>query len=323
MLQALLIIATFIAVALVSGNNLSACVGSAIGSKTLSPRTGILLGASGVLLGLLIQGSSMITSVHMLFPSPTPQLQLEVLLAAILVFVVADIIRAPISLSMSLVGLLAGLSFVRKALIAGPFMVEVVILWFVAPLVAIGLSFQLIRAINKRLPDDVWRRVQIYKFALIVLTFSTSYVLGANTIGMIVATGGFNLLTMLAAVGAIFVGSFYFSRGEIKRVSQELFLMRYPDAAVALFSSTFLVEMATIFNIPLSNTQAMSAALFIQNKIHLSKTVRNNSSRLDNCAIAQFRSRTNNIVRRHFRARVHEILIMRTPNTIFRRCEES
>lgn len=261
LLQALLIIATFVAVALVSGNNLSSCVGPAIGSKTLSQRTGILLGAAGFLLGLLIQGSSMITSVHMLLPNPTSQLQLEVLLVAILVFVVADIIRAPISLSMSLVGLLAGLSFARKTLIAGPF-VEVVILWFVAPVVAIGLSSYLIRAINKRLPDDVWRRVQIYKFVLIVLAFSTSYVLGANTIGMIVATGGFNLLTILTAVGAIFVGSLYFSRGEIKRVSQELFLMRYPNATVTLLTSTFLVEIATIFKIPLSNTQTMSAALF-------------------------------------------------------------
>jgi len=97
---------------------------------------------------------------------------------------------------------------------------------------------------------------------LVVLAFSTSYVLGANTIGMIVATGGFNLLTILTSVGAIFVGSFFFSRGEIKRVSQELFLMRYPNAAVALFSSTFLVELATIFNIPLPTTQTMSSALF-------------------------------------------------------------
>jgi PiT family inorganic phosphate transporter len=260
-LQALLIIATFIAVALVAGNNLSACFGPAIGSKTLSQRTGILLGATGFLLGLLIQGSSMITSVNMLLPSSTSQLQLEVLLAAILVFVVADIIRAPISLSMSLVGLLAGLSFARKTLIAGPFL-EVVILWCVAPMVAIGLAFNLLRAINKRMPNDVWKRVQTYKLVLIVLAFSTSYVLGANTIGMIVATGGFNPLTILTAAGAIFVGSFFLSRGEIKRVSQELFLMRYPNATVTLLTSTFLVEMATIFKIPLSNTQIMSAALF-------------------------------------------------------------
>jgi PiT family inorganic phosphate transporter len=38
--------------------------------------------------------------------------------------------------------------------------------------------------------------------------------------------------------------------------------MRYPNATVALLTSTFLVEIATIFKIPLSNTQTMSAALF-------------------------------------------------------------
>ena len=97
---------------------------------------------------------------------------------------------------------------------------------------------------------------------LIVLAFSTSYVLGANTIGLIVATGGFDLTTVVVAIVAIFIGAFYLSAGEIRRVSQELFLMRYPNAMTTLLTSTVLVEAATIFNIPLSNTQALSAAVF-------------------------------------------------------------
>ena len=58
--------------------------------------------------------------------------------------------------------------------------------------------------------------------------------LGANTLGLIVATGGFSLITVLAAVVAIFIGTFYLSAGEIRRVSQELFLMRYPNATATL-----------------------------------------------------------------------------------------
>ncbi len=140
-------------------------------------------------------------------------------------------------------------------------MAEVVAMWVAAPLIAIVFAFYLIRAINRRTPKNVWRRLQTYKILLIILAFSTSYVLGANTIGLIVATGGFDLTTVVLAIVAIFIGAFYLSAGEIRRVSQELFLMRYPNAMTTLLTSTVLVEAATIFNIPLSNTQALSAAV--------------------------------------------------------------
>jgi phosphate/sulfate permease len=111
-------------------------------------------------------------------------------------------------------------------------------------------------------PTNFWRRLQAYKILLIVLSFTTAYVTGANTLGMIVATGEFTTVTVLAAVAAIFVGSFFLAEGAIKRVSQEFFLMRYANATTALITSTVLVEIATFFNIPLSITQTTSAAVF-------------------------------------------------------------
>jgi PiT family inorganic phosphate transporter len=261
-LSIVLLVLTFIAVMLVSGNNLSACVGPAVGSRIISKRFGMLLGAAGFSIGLLAQGIGMTKTVSMLLPSAASQFRAEALLVAILIFVIADLIRVPMSVSMSLVGLLAGLSLAEGALRNGVYVAEVVIMWVAAPLIAIFLSFYLIRIINRSRPSNVWRRLQIYKFFLIVLAFSTSYVLGANTIGLIVATGGFNITTIIAAVVAIFIGAFYLSAGEIRRVSQELFLMTYPNAMATLMTSTILVEAATILNIPLSNTQALSAAVF-------------------------------------------------------------
>jgi len=222
----------------------------------------MLLGATGFSLGLVIQGIGMTKTVNMLLPSGTLQFQAEALLVAIIIFVFADLIRAPVSLSMSLVGLFAGLSLANGALKGGMYVAEVVAMWIAAPLIAIAFSFYLIRAINRVPPKNIWRRLQTYKILLIVLAFSTSYVLGANTIGLIVATGGFDLATVLAAIVAIFIGTFFLSAGEIRRVSQELFLMRYPNAMSTLLTSAVLVEAATIFNIPLSNTQALSSAVF-------------------------------------------------------------
>ena len=247
---------------LVAGNNLSACVGPAIGARILNRKTGALLGAVGFSVGLLLQGSGMVRSVGILLPAATATLQAEALIVAIIIFVIADLIRVPMSVSMSLVGLLAGLTIAHDSASSLPFVGEVALMWFVAPLAAAFIGFCLIRAINGSEPQNIWRRIRTYKILLLVLSFSASYVLGANTLSLIVATAGYNLATVAAAVAAIFVGSFFLSAGAIRRISQEFYLMRYSNATATLVTSTVLVELATFFNIPLSNTQTTAAAVF-------------------------------------------------------------
>ena len=260
--SAALVALTFAAVMLVSGNNLSACVGPAIGSRIISKRFGIFLGAAGFSAGLLLQGSSMTKSFGILLPSATNELRAMALLVSIIIFIIADVVRVPMSLSMSLVGLLAGLSIAGKASAIGFYAAEVASLWIVAPLISIALGVYFIRFLRRSRPNNFWRRIQVYKVLLIVLSFSTAYVLGANTLGLVVATSGFDLVTIATAVVAIFVGSFYLSGGAIRRISQEFYLMRYADALATLVTSTLLVEAATIFNIPLSNTQTTASAVF-------------------------------------------------------------
>jgi len=255
-------ILTFITIMLVSGNNLSVCTGPAIGSRILSKNFGILLGAVGFTIGLITQGSVMEKSVNILLPNLTAVIQSEALLVTILIFVIADFIRVPLSYTMSLTGLLAGLSIAGGTSTNQGFLIQTIVMWAVAPLVTVIFVFFVLKIFHSNFTQDVWRRLKIYKIMIIILSFSTSYVLGANTLGLIVATGGINIITLISAVIAIFLGSFYLSSGEIKRVSQELFLMRYPNTTVTLFSSTVLVEIATIFRIPLSNTQTLSAAVF-------------------------------------------------------------
>jgi PiT family inorganic phosphate transporter len=257
-----LVVLVFLAVMLVAGNNMSACVGPAIGSRIVTKRFGILLSTAGFSAGLLVQGSSMTQSIGTLLPNASPELRAEALLVAIIVFVIAYKLRVPMSLSMALVGLLAGLSIAQDSPANSIFVGEVALTWVLVPLIAFGLAFGLIRWLNKSWPKNLWNRLQSYKLLLMVASFTTAYVTGANTLGMIVATGGFDLASVLAAIAAIFVGSFFLSEGAIKRVSQEFFLMRYANAAVTLVTSTVLVESATFFNIPLSITQTTSTAVF-------------------------------------------------------------
>jgi PiT family inorganic phosphate transporter len=258
----LLVALVFVAVMLVAGNNLSACVGPAVGARILSKRTGALLGAAGFSAGLLIQGSGMSNSVATLLPNATVEFQVTALLVAIAIFAIAHLARVPMSLSMSLVGLLAGIAISNGATSGLPYISQVALMWFVAPAVAVLLSFFLLRMINRRQVKDIWRRIRFYKVLLIVLSFTTAFGLGANTLGLIVATAGFNWANVAAAVAAVFVGTLFLGEGAIRRMSQEFYLMRYSNAAVTLAASTILVEVAAFLNIPLSNTQTTAAAVF-------------------------------------------------------------
>jgi phosphate/sulfate permease len=262
LLSVALVVLVFLAVMLVAGNNLSACIGPAVGSRIVTKRFGVFLGTIGFSAGLLIQGSAMINSVTTLLPDATSILRAEAMLVSVVVFIFAYKFRAPMSLSMSLVGLLAGLSIAGKSLTNGLFVGEVVLTWVIVPFISFALAFYLIRFLNRGWPANFWRRLQEYKILLIVLSLSSAYVTGANTLGLIVAVGGFNFYTLIAAIAAIFVGSFFLSEGATRRVTQEFFLMRYANATATLMTSTFLLEVATLFNIPLSITQATSTAVF-------------------------------------------------------------
>ncbi len=261
-LEIILVVLVFLAVSLVAGNNLSACVGPAVGARIFSKRTGALLGAAGFAAGLLIQGSGMSNSVATLLPNATVEFQVTALLVAIVIFAIAHLARVPMSLSMSLVGLLAGIAISNGTTSGLPYISQVALMWFVAPAVAALLSFFLLRMINRRQVRDIWRRIRFYKVLLIVLSFTTAFGLGANTLGLIVATAGFNWANMVAAVAAVFVGALFLGEGAIRRMSQEFYLMRYSNAAVTLAASTILVEVAAFLNIPLSNTQTTAAAVF-------------------------------------------------------------
>jgi len=163
---------------------------------------------------------------------------------------------------MSLVGLLAGYSAAAGLTAMAPYVAEVVAMWFLAPVAAVAIAYGLLSYINSRKVTAIWKRVRVYKAVLIVLGFTSAYSLGANTMGLIVATGGFNLFNVGVAVAAVFVGSLFMGEGAIRRVSQEFYFMRYSNATVALAASTMLVWLAAVVNIPLSNTQTTVAAVF-------------------------------------------------------------
>ncbi|MDS0257229.1 inorganic phosphate transporter family protein [Thermoplasmatales archaeon AK] len=251
----------FILTALVAGNNLSAAVGTLVGSRTLSRFGGSLLGAIGFSAGLLVQGGRLHSTASSLLPSSHEIITLA-LLVALFIFILANLLRVPLSLIMALVGTSIGLSLRFGTHLDSGLVVLIALTWILAPVLSIILSYLLNRWMTRWKPPDVWSFARNLKILLLFISFFTAFTLGANTIGFISQVARINGVSTLLLVVAIFIGSFFLSGGIIRRVGSEMYMMRYTNAFVSLAVSSILVEGATFLGIPLSNTQTLTSSVF-------------------------------------------------------------
>ena len=257
----LIIVLSVVLTALVSGNNLSAAVGTLIGSRIVSRIGGIIIGILGFTSGLLIQGESLADTATKLIPRSS-QIIVFALLIALIIFALATYFRVPLSLIMALVGVSIGLSY-RFGYPEHTYLIRLIILtWIIAPLASIALGFALNRKLTGLQPKNVWNFALSLKLALVAVSFLTAFTLGANTLGFIEQISGLGGFGVIYMIIGIVLGSVFLSKGVIRRVGQEMYLMRYTNAFVALIVSSALVEGATLIGLPLSNTQTLTSSVF-------------------------------------------------------------
>lgn len=246
---------------IVSGNNLSAAVGTVVGSKIVSRYFGLLLGSGGFSLGLIIEGRFLSDSIFRIMPDVSYYV-VVVLAISFVLFTMATYFRIPLSLTMAIVGISLGVSL-RVSFTPDLLYVYLVIsAWVLAPVLSIGSSYYLNKKITSVKINDVWRAARLYKILLVIISFLTAFTLGANTFGLLAAMGHDSILVITVMIIAIFAGAILLSGGVIKRVSQDIFSMRYANAFVSLLISSVLVEGATFFSLPLSNTQTLTSSVF-------------------------------------------------------------
>ena len=252
---------TFILTMLVAGNNLAAAAGTLIGSRILSRQWGAILGAVGFCSGLIVQGESLRGTAVSLLPN-NDLIVSYALGVSMILFIVAALIRIPLSLIMALVGSSIGVSLRYHLHIDIGLIELIVVMWVVAPLISILSSYLINRKFTSLKPKNVWNFAITLKIILIIISFFTAFTIGANTLGFIAEVGRIHGYELIAMVIAIFTGSFFLSGGVVKRVGSDMYTMRYSNAFVSLLVSTALVEIATIFGLPLSSTQTMTSSVF-------------------------------------------------------------
>ncbi len=247
--------------AFVSGNNLSATVGTIIGSRVVSKNFGLLLGAGGFSLGLILEGRFLSDSLFLIMPQRTDFI-LIVLSVSVIMFFIAAFSRIPLSLIMAIVGTSFGIALRVGYDYNALYIYIIISLWVLAPIIAIIFSYTLNRRLTRVNVKNVWVTARFYKVILVLVSFITSFTLGANTFGLLASLGNSSLLTIIVMVVAIFAGAAFLSSGVIRRVSQDMYGMRYQNAFVSLLVSSLLVEGATFFTLPLPSTQTLTSSVF-------------------------------------------------------------
>ena len=261
MIQIVTIIIILLLAMIVSGNNLSASVGTILGSRIVNNWVGLLIGAGGFSSGLMIEGGFLANSIYRIMPADSTFILLNVSISFV-IFIFATYYRIPLSLTMAIVGVAIGISLRTGYSMDTLYTVTVLTAWILAPILSIALSYYMNMRMNKIKVNNVWKVTGTYKILLIIISFLTAFALGANTFGLLYSLAPHSYLMLAIMVFFIFIGSTFLSGGVIKRVSQDVYSMRYLNAFVSLFVSSVLVEGATFFSIPLSNTQTLTSSVF-------------------------------------------------------------
>lgn len=175
-----------------------------------------------------------------------------------MIFILAQFTRVPLSLTMAIVGISLGLMIRYRKFNEINTFSHIIFMWFLAPIFALALSFILTRIYLLINFNNIWRKSSVMRILIIFFSFGSAYTLGENTMGLILSINGFNILALAISIVFIIFGSWFLSDGVLKRISNEIYSLKYSNALISIATSAILVEMATLFSIPLSNSQTIT-----------------------------------------------------------------
>lgn len=246
----------------VGGNNLSACCGPIIGSGMISRRSGILLAIIGYLAGLALEGPKLFQVREVFLPVDTPTGTITILLASLLVFVGGQLSRIPLSLSKALTGAILGVAVAIGVFTSSTYLVLILTFWFLAPIIATGLGILLVAFDDRLSPRNLWLKLSLLKTGLLVVSFLSAYVLGSNTLGLIagVVYNQTFYATIAVGIGSI-LGAILLGKGPLRRLSEGIFSLRYPNAFFSQLIGSASVEFASQVGVPLSITETVSSSI--------------------------------------------------------------
>ena len=266
----------------IGANDAGNCVGTTFGSGLLGYRRAVLLVAGFALLGALLQGGEVMSTVGKgIVSSELPSLAvLAAMLSAGIFVTIATVLRIPVSTSQAIVGGVAGVGLAVGADLDAGAILRIVEVWIVCP-IAVGILAVAIYSIAARVlrriaPNSIWQRIP---HALLVLSACyISFSLGANHVGT--AMGPITNLEInpawLSLLGgaAMAVGVLTFGRRVTETVGGGITQLDTVSAFSAQMAAALAVHFFSILGIPVSTSQSIVGAVLGVGILHGIRAVR-------------------------------------------------
>jgi PiT family inorganic phosphate transporter len=249
---------------IVGGNNSATALGILISTNALKRKYSYLVSALSVFIGTALGSYTMASSIYGEIKGTQIYIQISifsVIFASIIAFYYLNKSGIPSSLSQMIYPSLAVLVLVSKVLYFNWFKFWFTVAsWGFSPLLAIVsalIMYYILRRITSK-EKRIIREMKIYKVLIIASSIFTSFVTGANAVGIIVSAGlialPYYIVAPLYAVAAAF-GIYLSSKKASIVVGFKVTRLGYLSATSALLGSDIISEIFTLFGIPISITQ--------------------------------------------------------------------
>jgi len=240
-------------------------VGSPVRSGVLSRKNTLILIIVGILLGTTLEGTKMGVSISII-ENPKYHLFIPCILSSsLIVILLANLKKIPISLSQSLFGgiiaayTLTGNFTAEKTF----FILSTILSWLAIPILTLLSTYLIILSIDILVGHfGILNTYITLKLLTIVSVFYISYVFGANTLGFMLSFMNDNTyLLYLLLIGASVMGIVLAQKYIETKVSEEIYVLGVESSFSAYISTSILIEIVTQIGIPMSITQSVTAGL--------------------------------------------------------------
>ncbi|WP_054853354.1 inorganic phosphate transporter [Vulcanisaeta distributa] len=238
---------------LVSGNNLSANAGgAAVGSRSIDYKYAIAIALLGYVLGLWLQGTYMKANVV------SGDVAMVAMAVTIVIFIIGESMRVPMSLTGSLYASLVGASLAVGHILGNA--AFVLGYWLSLPIIVMLFSYLLYKSLS------VFSRISfkyagIYRALSIITVFLLSFSFGANNLGLIWALLSFSYKGMLLVIAGSILGVLLIGWRTLYRLSSGLFTIGSLTSFTVQLFSFIAMEIGTLFSVPMPVTITTSFGL--------------------------------------------------------------
>jgi len=253
---ALVLLAT---VAFITGNN-SAILSGPYRSVVILRKISSPVILLGTILGLLMEGNKLRKFTET-FPIHDQKLLTIILASIIILILLGNKYRIPISLTMTLAGGVVGIFIYLGRSLETGYLSMLLIAWVTYPLLGLVISSLIYLLVKHLLKESNWRGYISEKILLMSTTGALAYVFGANTLGLIYYLGEEGIIQTILFIMMVVAGFFLLSRGVSYEIGLKIYNISISALLAAQFATVILIEIATQFGIPVSLTQLMMISL--------------------------------------------------------------